>query len=206
MVCTMWWVAFSLFEGDNINGWDACYARRMVAITRWIWRITSVESVFFATRPYSVNWNVATQDRFRYFFKPWSLLLLVSVLPTESIPQKGVQTGFVQDGQMDIVFRWLLRSTVGPPSLLDWNVDTNPVNWSQLLAEAPPDPPSSSRLPPLPKHTWALDFLRPSCQSCAWRLPSKTVRATNRRGKRCGGRKKNINHFSICTIIFFCLP
>ena len=29
-----------------------------------------------------------------------------------------------------------------------YNVDTNPVNWSQLLAEAPPDPPSSSRLPP----------------------------------------------------------
>ena len=29
-----------------------------------------------------------------------------------------------------------------------YNVDTNPANWSQLLAEAPPDPPSSSRLPP----------------------------------------------------------
>ena len=29
-----------------------------------------------------------------------------------------------------------------------YNVDTNPVNWSQLLAEAPPDPPSSSRPPP----------------------------------------------------------
>ena len=70
-----------------------------------------------------------------------------------------------------------------------YNVDTNPVNWSQLLAEAPPDPPSSSRLPPLPKHTWALDF----CPSCAWRLPSKRIRATDRRGKRCGGKKKIIS-------------
>ena len=31
-----------------------------------------------------------------------------------------------------------------------YNVDTNPVNWSQLLAETPPDPPSSSRPPPPP--------------------------------------------------------
>ena len=37
--------------------------------------------------------------------------------------------------------------------------------------------------PPLPKHTWALDFC-PSCQLCAWRLPSKTVRATDRCGKK----------------------
>ena len=37
-------------------------------------------------------------------------------------------------------------------------------------------------------HYWALDFC-PSCRSCAWRLPSKTVRATDRRGKR---KKKNI--------------
>ena len=29
-----------------------------------------------------------------------------------------------------------------------YNVDTNPANWSQLLAESPPDPPSSSRLHP----------------------------------------------------------
>ena len=28
-----------------------------------------------------------------------------------------------------------------------YNVDTNPVNWSQVLAEALPDPPSSSRPP-----------------------------------------------------------
>ena len=29
-----------------------------------------------------------------------------------------------------------------------YNIDTNPPNWSHLLAEAAPDPHSSSRLPP----------------------------------------------------------
>ncbi len=63
-----------------------------------------------------------------------------------------------------------------------YNVEANPPNWGQLLAETPPDPPPHSRLPPYSKAypgatgtrntTWALDvcLLYPSY---AWRLISK---------------------------------
>ena len=51
-------------------------------------------------------------------------------------------------------------------------------------------PPVAS--PHILKHTWALGFYPscPSCQSCAWRLPTKTVRTTDQSGKRCGRKKK----------------
>ena len=72
------------------------------------------------------------------------------------------------------------------PNLYD--IDTNPPNWSQLLAEAAPDPHSSSRLPP-PSYASlgsGLFLSCPSCQSSACRLASKAVGATNRSGKRKG--------------------
>ena len=37
----------------------------------------------------------------------------------------------------------------------------------------------------------ALDFC-PSCPSCAWRLPSKTIRATDRSGKKVREQKKKL--------------
>ena len=44
-----------------INDWDAYYARRILAITLWIWHITSMllQKAFIANRPYLVNRNVA---------------------------------------------------------------------------------------------------------------------------------------------------
>ncbi len=43
---------------------------------------------------------------------PWSLLLLVSVLPTKKVYKQDLC-------KMDIVFRRLLRSIVGPPGDVD---------------------------------------------------------------------------------------
>ena len=57
--------------------------------------------------------------------------------------------------------------------------------------------PRRTLLPPVdfphpPRHPCAMDFCA-SCQSCAWILPSKTVRATDRSGKKV--REKNIYNF-----------
>ncbi len=49
----------------HINGWDACYAQRILAITLEILHITSMlrRKRSFANRPYLVNRNVAMQPR-----------------------------------------------------------------------------------------------------------------------------------------------
>ena len=68
----------------------------------------AASKTFYANRPYLVNRNVAMRDRFRYF------LLLVSVRPQKIYKQDLCK--------MDIVFRRLLRSIVGPLGDVDLDV------------------------------------------------------------------------------------
>ena len=52
----------------HINGWDACFAQQVLAITPEVWHIIfRLRRSVFAHRPFLVNRNVAMRDRFKYF-------------------------------------------------------------------------------------------------------------------------------------------
>ena len=80
----------------------------------------AASKAFFANSPYLVNRNVAMQDRFRYFNA------MVTPVACFGAAHRKV---YKQDlCKMDIVFRRLLRSIVGPPGDVDWTLP-----WHEIL-------------------------------------------------------------------------
>ena len=80
----------------------------------------AASKAFFANRPYLANRNVAMQDRFRYFNA------MVTPVACFGAAHRKV---YKQDlCKMDIVFRRLLRSIVGPPGDVDWTLP-----WHEIL-------------------------------------------------------------------------
>ena len=75
---------------------------------------------FFAHRPFLVNRNVSMRDRFKYFDA------MVTPVACVGAAHRRV---YKQDlCRMDIVFRRLLRSIVGPPGDVDWTLP-----WHEIL-------------------------------------------------------------------------
>ena len=80
----------------------------------------AASKAFYANRPYLVNRNVAMRDRFRYFNA------MVTPVACFGAAHRKV---YKQDlCKMDIVFRRLLRSIVGPPGDVDWTLP-----WHEIL-------------------------------------------------------------------------
>ena len=71
----------------------------------------AASKTFFANRPYLVNRNVAMQDRFRYFNA-----MVIPVACFGAAHRKVYKQDLCK---IDIVFRRLLRSIVGPPGDVD---------------------------------------------------------------------------------------
>ena len=80
----------------------------------------AASKAFYANRAYLVNTNVAMRDRFRYFNA------MVTPVACFGAAHRKV---YKQDlCKMDIVFRRLLRSIVGPPGDVDWTLP-----WHEIL-------------------------------------------------------------------------
>ena len=80
----------------------------------------AASKAFYANRPYLVNRNVAMRDRFRFFNA------MVTPVACFGAAHRKV---YKQDlCKMDIVFRRLLRSIVGPPGEVDWTLP-----WHEIL-------------------------------------------------------------------------
>ena len=74
----------------------------------------AASKTFHAKRPYLINRNVAMLDRFSYFNA------MVTPVACFGAAHKKM---YKQDlCKMDIVFRRLLRSLVGPPGDVDWTL------------------------------------------------------------------------------------
>ena len=87
----------------------------------------AASKAFFANRPYLVNRNVAMQDRFRYFNS------MVTPVACFGAAHRKV---YKQDlCKMDIVFRRLLRSIVGPPGDVDWTLPRHEIlhHWNERV-------------------------------------------------------------------------
>ena len=82
--------------------------------------LQAASKAFFAHRPFLVNRNVAMRDRFKYFDA------MVTPVACFGAAHRKV---YKQDlWRMDIVFRPLLRSIVGPPGDVDWTLP-----WHEIL-------------------------------------------------------------------------
>ena len=82
--------------------------------------LDAASKAFYANRAYLVNRNVAMRDRFRYFNA------MVTPVACFGAAHRKV---YKQDlCKMDIVFRRLLRSIVGPPGDVDWTLP-----WHKIL-------------------------------------------------------------------------
>ena len=80
----------------------------------------AASKAFYANRPYLVNRNVAMRDRYRY------CNAMVTPVACFGAAHRKI---YKQDlCKMDIVFRRLLRSIVGPPGDVDWTLP-----WHEIL-------------------------------------------------------------------------
>ena len=89
--------------------------------------LNAASKIFYANRPYLVNRNVAMRDRFRYFN---------AMVTSVACFVAAHRIIYKQDlCKMDIVFRRLLRSIVGPPGDVDWTLQWHEIflHWNERV-------------------------------------------------------------------------
>ena len=107
--------AIEVLDRGSTNKWVGymlCTANTNNHASDLVHHLQAASKAFYAHRLFLINRKVTTRDRFKYF-DAMSLLLLVFGAAQREVCKEDLC-------KVDIVFRQLVRSIVGPPGDVDW--------------------------------------------------------------------------------------
>ena len=115
--------AIEVLDRGSTNKWVGymlCTANTNNHAPDLVHHFQAASKAFYAHRLFLINRKVTTRDRFKYF-DAMSLLLLVFGAAQREVCKEDLC-------KVDIVFRQLVRSIVGPPGDVDWTLP-----WHEIL-------------------------------------------------------------------------